>query len=104
MTFGDKLKRVRNERKMTQKTLAEILDVKESSISDWEHNRHKPSSLDTFKLMCETFDVPSTYFLCEKTTLNVIDDVDTYKFLNTYIELSKEDKKKVSDFIQELKK
>lgn len=62
MTFGEKIKKARNERKMTQKTLAETLNVAESSISDWEHDRHKPD-VDTLKLLCETLEISADYLL-----------------------------------------
>ena len=48
---------------MTQKNLAEIVGVAESSISDWEHDRHKPENLDVFTKLCKTLEVSSTYFL-----------------------------------------
>lgn len=63
MTFGEKLKNARDDKKMTQKNLAEIVGVAESSISDWEHDRHKPENLDVFTKLCKTLEVSSTYFL-----------------------------------------
>jgi transcriptional regulator with XRE-family HTH domain len=63
MTFGEKLKEARNERKLTQKNLAETLGVAESSISDWEHDRHKPENLEVFTNLCKTLEVSSSYFL-----------------------------------------
>ena len=105
MNFGDKLKQARNKRKMTQKVLAELINVRESTISDWEHNRHKPDNLDTFKKLCDTLDVPSTYFICEnEETSKLLVDCNFALFLNDFASLSSEDKKKVENLIQELKK
>ena len=66
MTFGDKLKKARNEKNITQKALAEFLEVAESSISDWEHDRHKPGDLDVFKKLCDTLEVSADYLLSDK--------------------------------------
>lgn len=105
MNFGDKLKNARKERKLTQKTLAELLDVRESTISDWEHNRHRPDNLDVFKKLCETLNVPSTYFVCENLeTSNLLMQSDFAFFLNAYATLSDTDKKSVKELIEKLSK
>lgn len=103
MNFGDKLKKVRNERKITQKALGDIIGVKMSTICDWEKNRHKPNDLDVFKKLCDTLNVPSTYFVCENTEVTkLLEDSDFATFLISYAKLSNKDKQSVNNFIMEL--
>ncbi|NSN50382.1 helix-turn-helix transcriptional regulator, partial [Enterococcus faecalis] len=43
MEFGDKLKKLREKRNMTQRELANLLFLKQSSISDYENNKSIPN-------------------------------------------------------------
>lgn len=42
-TMGDKIKSYRKEYGLTQRKLAKILGVDQTTIRDWERNKHKPS-------------------------------------------------------------
>ena len=42
MNFGEKLKKIRNEREMTQKEMADFLNVSVQTISNWESGRRSP--------------------------------------------------------------
>lgn len=42
MSFGDKLKKLREERGISQKMLAIRLEIAQSSVSDWEAERKMP--------------------------------------------------------------
>ena len=44
MEFYEKLKKIREQKGMTQKELADLLNVSVQAISNWETNRRKPSS------------------------------------------------------------
>ena len=50
------IKRLREERKMTQKEVAEIIDVKLRTYQNWETGQSKPDTLDLIKLM-NLFDI-----------------------------------------------
>lgn len=47
MTFGEKIKQARTAKKLTQKQLAEKINAKHNSISDWE----KISASQTWTLL-----------------------------------------------------
>ena len=42
MTFGQRLRKARKERGFTQKQLADLIDAKHNSVSDWENDKNKP--------------------------------------------------------------
>lgn len=62
MSLGEKLKQLRNERKITQIELAKILNVSQSTIKMIESNLRNPSH-DLLLKIAEYFDVPAGYFL-----------------------------------------
>ena len=56
MSIGNKIKQLREERKMTQKDIAEILDVEPGTISKYESGTIEPS-IESLKKLSETFNV-----------------------------------------------
>lgn len=56
MTFGQKLKQLREDRDLYQKDLAKLLDCSEKSISSYERNYRKPD-METLKKISNVFDV-----------------------------------------------
>ena len=62
MTFGDIIKNARKKKGLTQKELAEMINAKHNSISDWEKNKSKPD-VDTIELLCGVLGIsPSLLF------------------------------------------
>lgn len=59
-TLGDRIRKCRKDNKMSQKKLAEILNIQYQSVQDWERNRTKPSTGKIEKLM-QIFNVTSTW-------------------------------------------
>lgn len=51
MAFSDKLKQLRTKKGIKQSELAEILHLRQSSISDYENNRSTPNP-ETIKKNC----------------------------------------------------
>ena len=62
MTFGEKLRQSRLEKKMTQKQLADLIDAKHNSVSDWENDKHTPDP-DTIELLCGVLEISPNYLL-----------------------------------------
>lgn len=60
--FGEKIKELREERKLTQKELAKFLNIRNTTISAWEQNIAEPP-YETLKKLCLLFDVSSDYLL-----------------------------------------
>lgn len=54
MTFGEKLKKIRNENQMTQEELAEKVLVTRTAVSKWETDKGYPS-IDSLKLLSDVF-------------------------------------------------
>lgn len=62
MTFGQKLKILREEHNMLQSELAKLLNLAPSSISMYEKDERDPDT-DTLKRIAEIFNVTSDYLL-----------------------------------------
>lgn len=62
MAFSDKLKQLRTKKGIKQSELAEILHLRQSSISDYENNRSTPNP-ETIKKIAEYFNVSANYLL-----------------------------------------
>lgn len=62
MAFGDKLKQLRASKNMKQKELADLLFLKQSSVSDYENNKSIPSG-DIIHKLTKIFNVSSDYLL-----------------------------------------
>ena len=56
MTFGEKLKRLRTDKKLTQEELAEILYVSRTAVSKWESERGFPN-IESLKAISKYFSV-----------------------------------------------
>lgn len=56
MEISQRIKQYRNEKRYTQKELADLLNVKSSTVSGWELGRNTPS-IDAIKKMADIFNV-----------------------------------------------
>lgn len=73
MTFGERLRQARKEKKLTQKELADKINAKHNSISNWENNQNMPDP-ETIENLCWALDVQPNYFFSVTASLptNVI--------------------------------
>ncbi len=71
MSFGEVLKRLRQEAELTQQQLAEKINLSKANVSKYEANLVEPN-LDTLRLIAEVFNVSSDYLL-EKTNIPSFD-------------------------------
>lgn len=67
LSIGDKIKRLRVEKKMSQEALAKALYFSNRTISNWENNIREVSIINLQKL-ANYFQVPITYFTEETLT------------------------------------
>lgn len=76
MSFADKFKELRKEHRYTQKDIANILDVKPTTISAWELGNNSPR-MDMLQKISDAFNVDTGYFFDEKSdqTVDLDDDV-----------------------------
>ena len=68
MTFGERLRRARKEKKLTQKELALKINAKHNSISNWENDQNMPDP-DTIQKLCWALDVQPNYFFSVENSL-----------------------------------
>jgi transcriptional regulator with XRE-family HTH domain len=61
-TFGEKLREARKNKNLTQKELADLINAKHNSISNWENDQNKPDP-DTIELLCGALDIDPNYLL-----------------------------------------
>lgn len=85
MSIGSNIKRLREERKLTQEQVADKMDVTFQAVSSWERDEYKP---DTDKLirLAGLFDVTVSALVEEKT--NIFDTKDTiynWEHMKTYV-------------------
>lgn len=87
--FGKRLKKLREDKGMTQGFLAELLNVSRQSIGGYENDNVDPG-IDTLVNIADVFNVSLDYLLCrtkEKHNINVLDE-DTKEFLLKVIEIA----------------
>ena len=61
MTFGEKLRKARKAKNLTQKMLAKQINAAHNSISNWENDQNMPDP-DTIEYLCWALDVQPNYF------------------------------------------
>ncbi|HBG4932504.1 TPA: helix-turn-helix transcriptional regulator [Clostridioides difficile] len=72
-TFGNRLKNLRSEKRITGEELGKILNVTKVAVSNWESDRRFPDQ-DTLKNIADYFDVSVDYLLCRSDARNTIND------------------------------
>lgn len=78
--FKDKLKKLRIEKGITQKELAENIYVSRSTIAKWENGNGVPSDINLDEL-CKYFNIEKEYFTKEND-FEEISDIDINEFLS----------------------
>lgn len=73
MTFGEKLKKLRTEKHLTQDELAERLYVTRTAVSKWESNRGYPN-IDSLKAIAKCFSVTVDELLSSDEILTIAEE------------------------------
>ncbi|WP_455683610.1 LexA family protein [Thomasclavelia sp.] len=60
---GERIKKLRKEKGLTQEQLGKLLGVKKSAIAKYENNRVENLKKETIQKLSDIFDVPASYFL-----------------------------------------
>ena len=71
MSVGFKIKKLREERNLSQPELANILEISQSDLSKIENGRTKKIDFQLMDRVCKEFDVDFEYFIEERQTNNV---------------------------------
>lgn len=78
--LGEKVKLLRNRRRLKQDDLAEVLELSRSQVSNLESGRRN-LSLKQLEKLCEYFKVDMSYFLMSETTDSCLDLIEKAKLL-----------------------
>lgn len=110
MTFGQKIKSARLAKKLTQKQLAELVNAKHNSVSDWESDRYKPD-MDTIELICGALDITPSYIMGTKTDEEygnivgtLMNKTDVLDMVEEFMSLNEIDKQAIMQIISSLSK
>ena len=104
MTFGEKIKTARISKHYTQRQLAELINAKHNSISDWEKDKSKPD-MDTVELICGALDLSPGYLMGGINTSAPNSELsDTYtELIELYSKLSEDSQKAIMQILRNLK-
>ena len=97
MSLGTIIKTARENKKLTQKQLAQLIGAKHNSISNWENDQNKPD-VDTLELICGVLEIdPNIIF--KPTTKNQPQELpltaDEKELIKCYKLCSNEDKEEL---------
>lgn len=107
MTFGQRLRKARKERGFTQKQLADLIDAKHNSVSDWENDKNKPDP-DTIEYICGALDIPVSFLFSDSIQIKKtpeptdIDSEDLHPLLKIYNELNADGQERLMEYAQDL--
>ena len=97
MTFGEKLRQARKAAGMTQKDLAQAVDLKHNAVSNWEKGISSPDP-ETIRRLCEILRMPPNFFF-ESEESGVLSGVE-FALFGEVRQLSPEDQQDVLNFIR----
>lgn len=97
MNFGEKLRQARKAAGMTQKELAQAVELKHNAVSNWEKGISSPDP-DTIRRLCEILRMPPNFFFDteESTALSGVE----FALFGEVRQLSPEDQQDVLNFIR----
>lgn len=109
MTLGEKIKSARKAKGFTQRQLADMVNAKHNSVSDWESNKSKPD-MDTVELLCGALDLTPTYLVGSKSDDEyadiigkIMNEPGLLDMIDDYRNLSDNDKKAICQIISSLR-
>ena len=101
MTFGQRLRKARKEKKLTQIELANLLSVSNSSISDWENDKNRPN-IELVEFLCGVLEVTPSFLMGVKTEEKSLLTADDARLIKKYHRLSDANKQVVLNLIDSL--
>lgn len=102
MKFGEKLKSLRKSKKLSQEQLAQLVDVKNNTVCDWEHNRYYPD-VHTIKKLCDIFETTPNYLITDiEIEEKNYNKESVARLLTYYSKLCDQDRDTVNQLIESL--
>lgn len=104
--FGQRLKKLREEKKLTQEELGKKLNLTKANISKYESGKLEPN-IETIRYLADFFGVQTDYLLGISDNPSPASDdwglpEDAHVFFKDYEKLSDEDKAKARDHVKYL--
>lgn len=105
--FSDRIKTLRKEKNMTQKQLANLLNLSSNAVCEWEKCRSEPS-YETLIKIAGFFDVSTDYLLGREDDFGVVNteeflcNKDEYEVLNLYKALTPPIRKAIKETLKNL--
>lgn len=99
MTFGERLRQLRQEKEETQAQIGKVLNIGARMISHYEKDEHFPRDAKSIVLLSKHFNVTTDYMF---GTSNIRNYDKLREFISDYNNLSEQNKKEVSDFMKYL--
>lgn len=97
MTFSDRLRQLRQEKKMTQAVLGRAIDISPRMISFYESGNHFPRDEIILKRMASLFEVSLDYLMGHS---DLREEDSLKKLCSTFRSLSVENRRTVMDFME----
>lgn len=97
MTFGEKLRQARKAAGMTQKALAQAVDLKHNAVSNWENGITSPDP-ETIRRLCGILRMPPNFFFDTPQESGLTDQA--FALFGEVRDLSPEDQQDVLNFIR----
>ncbi len=97
MTFGEKLRQARKAAGLTQKELAQAVELKHNAVSNWEKGISSPDPA-TIRRLCEILRMPPNFFF-EAEESAALSGVE-FALFGEVRQLSPEDQQDVLNFIR----
>lgn len=101
MTFGNILKKIRQENNMTQDELAKKIDTSRSNIANYENGKNMPS-IDILEKIASLFNCTTDYLL-GKTDIRNIEEDFRFAYHKETEGLSDEEIKEALEFYKKIK-
>lgn len=99
MTFGERLRELREERNITQKALAEVLGVSPRMVSFYESGTHFLSDESQLCKLADYFDVTTDYLL-GRSTIRAVGQAERLNML--FVALPDAERKSIMDYSEYL--
>lgn len=96
MTFSDRLRQLRQEKKMTQSVLGRAIDISPRMISFYESGNHFPRDEIILKRIADLFEVSLDYLLGHS---DLREEAALKKLCSTFRSLSEDDRRTAMNFM-----
>lgn len=96
MTFGECLKKLRQQKEVTQAEIGELLGVSSRMISFYESGRHFPRDAESLIKLAQYFGVSLDYLFGLSNIENYMELINSYK---AYCSLPKQGKQQADEYI-----